>query len=169
MVWSPGKRRGLPVLCGSQSTFILNFPPNSLLGPPTGFSSCHFRQSLSLSYFRQPALPSNISWGKNLSYPEEPLCAHCLLHDPPYTALARPSAQWILPVALVLPQSGWPLLQFAQPTLTLSKSWQSLGFSSIHALVHFYFNYCGPVVYFNYLVELVIDLMLDFLFNILQD
>lgn len=165
MVWPPGKHRGLPVLCGSQSTFILNFPPNSLLGPPTGFSSCHFRQSLSLSYFRQLALPSDISWGKNLSYPEEPLCAHCLLHDPSYTALARPSAQWNLPVALVLPWYGWPLLPFA----LYSKAWQSLGFFSIHAPVHCYFNCCGPVVYFNYLVELVIDLMLDFLFNILQD
>lgn len=88
---APRRVWGTPLgLCGSQSSFSLNFPP-SRSRPPTGLSSCHqadfarscFNNQLRLSY----------RLGQGPSSPDEPLGAHCLLHEPHQAALARPSAQ----------------------------------------------------------------------------
>lgn len=62
----------------------------------------------------------------------------------------------------------WPLSYHslngppADSQLGPGSNWASLQ-SMIHASIHtILFNYCSPAMYFNYLVELVVDLMLDF-------
>ena len=131
-----------PFFCSSQSIFII-FQPSSF--------------TLPLSNFGQLALPLDINWGKNLNSPDE-LLSFCPL-----------SFTWsALPDHLYNEFFWWPLSYHslngpaADSQLGPGSNWASL-WSMIHASIHtILFNYCSPAMYFNYLVELVVDLMLDF-------
>lgn len=142
LVLSPWKPLLFPIFCSSQSIVII-FQPSSF--------------TLPLSNFGQLALPSDSNWGKNLNSRDE-LLSFCPL-----------SFTWsALPDQLYNGFFWWPLSYHslngppADSQLGPGSNWACLQ-SMIHGSIHtMLFNYCSPAIYFNYLVELVVDLMLDF-------